>query len=573
MVERLPDDGPGGGGDSLKDLVLSSLQSTGFWSFVTAVVGIVALIAGGAMYFTVEELGEFSVSVIVIGIVLMFLAIVLSPRAIAIFLVGRQGRYGSNIVILTIAFFIIVLLLNFLLYRNPTRVDVTATRIFTLSDQTVQIMDGLDGLVRANAFFVPSDTRSAAAQQQAEDLLNEFTRRSNMFSYRFVDPELQRSVAQQYGVISFPAIVFEDLEDGTLQEVQSFTEQDFVTSILIVTGAEQKIVYYLTGHDEAGATRDVLSGAIDEENGLDYAINGMQRDNYRVLPLNLKQDAAVPDDAALVVIAGPKKDLDVEELAALDEYMKSGGRLVALFDPVTPDNFNRLISQWGVFATKDFDTGRPLSIADAVSNVAGEELTPLLQRANVQYSTSTSPTTVGIPIADQIDVTFFPEAAAIDMLAPAQEMPPSVRISPIAMTTPASWLESNAEEVNFDAGEERLGPFPVAVVVEASATVQVDVTGSVFEAQRHPMTKFVVFGDSDFAKNKFFASSDNADFFLNSVNWLADDYELISIRPKVFPYRELVVTTRERDFIKWSSWFVPPVIMLIIGAVVWWRRR
>ena len=565
MVERMPD-GDQGGGDSLKDLVLSSLQSTGFWSFVAAVVGIVALLAGGAMYFTVEELREFSVSVIIISIVLVFLALVLSPRAIAIFLVGRQGRYGSNIVVLTIAFFIIVLLVNFLLYRNPTRVDVTATRIFTLSDQTVQILEGMDGLVRANAFFVPSDTRSAAAQQQAEDMLNEFTRRSNMFSYRFVDPELQRSVAQQYGVDSFPAIVFEDLEEGTLQNVQSFTEQDFVTSILIVTGAEQKIVYYLTGHDEAGSTRDVLSGAIDEDNGLDFAIGGMQRDNYRVLPLNLKQEATVPEDAALVVIAGPKQDLDQEEFAALDAYLKGGGRMIALFDPATPDTFNFLVAQWGLLlATRDPITNKPLSIADAVSNVAGEELTPLLQKANVQYSTSTSPTTPGIPIADQIDVTFFPEVTAVDRLIPVEETPPFVRILPIAMTTPASWLESNTEEVNFDAGEERLGPFPVAVVVEA--------TGTIDESLRHPVSKFVVFGDSDFAKNKFFASSDNADLFLNSVNWLADDYELISIRPKVFPYRELVVTTRERDFIKWSSWFVPPVIMLIIGAVVWWRRR
>ena len=555
-----------GGGDSLKDVVLSSLQSTGFWSFVAAVVGIVALIAGGAMYFTVEELRDFSVTVIIIGIVLVFLALVLSPRAIAIFLVGRQGRYGSNIVVLTIAFFAIVLLLNFLLYRNPTRVDVTATRIFTLSEQTVQVLDGLDGLVRANAFFVPSDTRSAAAQQQAEDMLNEFTRRSNMFSYRFVDPELQRSVAQQYGVTTFPAIVFEDLDDGTQQSVQTFTEQDFVTSILIVTGAEQKIVYYLTGHDEAGVTRDLLSGDIDLDNGLDYAISGMQRDNYRVLSLNLKQEGAVPEDAALVVIAGPKQDLDPDEFAALDAYMKGGGRIIALYDPATPDGFNFLIAQWGVLvATRDPNTNAPLSIADAVSNVAGEELTPLLQRANIQYSTSTSPTTQGIPIADQIDVTFFPEAAAVDRLIPPEETPPFVRILPIAMTTPASWLESNAEEVNYNAGEERLGPFPITVVVEA--------TGTIDESLRHPQTKFVVFGDSDFAKNKFFSSSDNADLFLNSVNWLAEDYELISIRPKVFPYRELVVTTRERDFIKWSSWFVPPVIMLIIGAVVWWRRR
>ena len=562
------------GGDSLKQLMLSSLQSTGFWSFVAAVVGIVALIAGGAMYFTVEEIREFSVTVIIIGIVLVFLALVLSPRAIAIFLVGRQGRYGSNIVVLTVAFFAIVILVNLLLFRNPTRVDVTATRVFTLSDQTVQILDNLDGLVRANAFFVPSDTRTGAARQQAEDLLNEFTRRSNQFSYRFVDPELQRSVAQQYGVTSFPSIVFEDLEDGTLQNIEAFTEQDFVTSILIVTGVDQKIVYYLTGHDEAAATRDPLSGEIDADNGFDFALAGMQRDNYRVLPLNLKQDASVPENAAVLVIAGPQKDLDAQEFQAVDEYIKRGGRVIALFDPTTPDSFNQLIWQWGIFlANRHPDTNKPLSIADAVSNVAGEELTPLLQKANSQFVPSSSPLAQGIPIADQIDVTFFPEAVAIERLAPPQEMPASVRISPIAMTTPASWLESNTEEVNFDGGEDRPGPFPVVVVIEARATVIMDGTGTVFEAQRHPTARLVIVGDSDFAKNKFFSSSDNADLFLNSVNWLADDYDLISIRAKLFPYRELVVTTRERDFIKWSSWFVPPLIMLIIGAGVWWRRR
>ena len=563
-----------GGGESLGELVLSSLRSTGFWSFVTAVVGIVALLAGGAMYFTVEEIREFSVSVIVIGLVLVFLALVLSPRAIAIFLTGRQGRFGSNILVLTIAFFIIVILVNLLLYRNPTRVDVTATRVFTLSEQTVQIIDNLDGLVRANAFFVPADTQSGAARQQAEDLLNEFTRRSNMFSYRFVDPELQRSVAQQYGVTSFPAIVFEDLAEGTIQSVQSFTEQDFVTSILIVTGADQKIVYNLTGHDEAGVTRDPLSGEIDNENGLDFAIGGMQRDNYRVLPLNLKQDAMVPEDAALLVVAGPRQDLDPEELAAVDAYLKRGGRMIALFDPATPETYNRLISQWGVFlSNRHPQTGELLSVADAVSNVAGEELTPLLQRANLQYPPSSSPLLQDITIADQIDVTFFPDAAAIDSWAPPQELPPSVRIVPLGITTPASWLEANTEEVSFDSTEDRPGAFTVAMVVEANATLALDATGGITEAQRHPTTRIVIFGDSDFAKNKFFASSDNADFFLNSVNWLADDYELISIRPKIFPFRELVVTTRERDFIKWSSWFVPPVIMLIIGMVVWWRRR
>ena len=166
-----------------------------------------------------------------------------------------------------------------------------------------------------------------------EDLLNEFTRRSNQFSYRFVDPELQRSVAQQYGVTSFPSIVFEDLEDGTLQNIESFTEQDFVTSILIVTGVDQKIVYYLTGHDEAAATRDPLSGEIDADNGFDFALAGMQRDNYRVLPLNLKQDASVPENAAVLVIAGPQKIWTPRNFKRWTNISSAAARVIAAVRP------------------------------------------------------------------------------------------------------------------------------------------------------------------------------------------------------------------------------------------------
>ena len=83
----------------------------------------------------------------------------------------------------------------------------------------------------------------------------------------------------------------------------------------------------------------------------------------------------------------------------------------------------------------------------------------------------------------------------------------------------------------------------------------------------------MVFGDSDFARNKYFYSSDNQDLLLNSVNWLAEDYDLISIRPKLIPIRELVLNKREREFVKWSSWFLPPAIMLLAGGYVWWRRR
>ena len=544
----------GGNTDSLKDIVLSALRSSGMWSFISAVVGVVGVAAGGIIFLTVDELRTFSVSVLIIGIILLAVALVLSPRAVAMFLAGRQGRYGVNVIVMTIAFFAIAILVNFLFFRNTTRFDVTATRALTLSAQTLKILDELETDVRANAFFVEDDSRTAFARDQAEDLLNEFERNSSRFTYRFIDPQLRRTVATQYDVTEFPSVVFEDLTESRIQKIPSVTEQAFVTGILVATGVEQKVVYFLTGHDEASETRDLITGAIDDE-GFDLALDGIRRDNYAVIPLNLKQFERVPDNAAVLLIAGPRQNLDQQESQALVDYIKRGGSVVALLDPDPPGSFAFVFQTWAIGFGRE-------SIADAVSNVGGELLTPMIQRTNGQFPSSEL---TRVSIADQIGVIFFPEVTSVSLTVPRADLTSEISFAPLALTTPASWLESNPESVSFDIGDELRGPFTVAAAVEASMTAD--------ETERHVPAKLVVFGDSDFAKNKFFSSSQNGDLLLNSVNWLAEDFELISIRPKLIPFRELVVNTRERDFIKWSSWFLPPAVMVVLGGIVWWRRR
>ena len=543
-------------GSIVQDL-LGSAKSTGFWSAIAAVVGVVATAGGLVVILTIDELQNFAVSVLIIGLALLFIALVLSPRAVAVFMAGRQGRYGTNVAIMTLAFFAIIILLNFLLFRAPTRIDVTATRVFTLSQQTIKVLDNIEKPVRANAFFVPSDANTAFAREQAEDLLNEFSRRSRNFTYRFVDPELNKTIADQYDVRRFPVVVFEDLDTGTQQGIFDLTEQHFVTGILVSTGAQQKRVYFLTGHQEASLTRDLATGSVADE-GFDFALQGMQRDNYNVLPLNLKQDGAIPSDAAVVVVPGPKTDLDRDEMEAFTEYLLDGGKLVMLLDPDTPNSYREMLVGWGMLVGDG-------SLADPISNVAGEVTSPLLQKANAQFVTSGI---TGVPIADQLNVVFFPDSTAILPSIQLEDMPQDMFYSALARTTPASWLESHPEEVEFDAAADLLGSFDIAAVIETRRNL----SGQPLNAQGE-VAKIVVIGDSDFARNKFFFSSDNADLLLNSVNWLADDFDLISIRPKTRPFRELVLNRRERDFITWSSWFVPPVIMLTISVVVWWRRR
>ena len=542
--------------DSYKEIILSLILSTNFWSIISATAGIASVVLGGSIYFAFEGLSGLSLWVILVGSALIFLAILISPRAIAIFIVGRRGRYGVNAAALTIAFFVIVLVVNFIMYTNPTRIDVTATRVFSLSQQTIQVLDELDTEVMANAFFVSANTDNSV-RQQAEDLLNEFSRKTPNFQYRFLDPELNRAQAIKYNVVSYPSIVFEDTKTGKVQGVINFTEQDFVTGILVSTDKQQKIIRILTGHGESEVNKNPTAESL-KDTGFDLAISGLQRDNYQVQVLNLKQSNTIPEDTAALIIPGPKDDLDQNEYQTIKNYVDSGGRVLALFDPGTPKLFNNILNPYGITMGNEL-------ISDAVSNVAGEMLTPMLQSANGQYAKSEQ---TGIAIADKISVSFYPESTSIDLTIPLEDTPPHVKFTPLGLTTPASWLESNIDDLGYDENK-MTGPFILFGILEANGSIE----QSPLEVSGNPTTKIIIFGDSDFATNKYFHSSDNSDVFLNSVNWLADDYELVSIRPKLTSYRELVVNSSERNFIKWSSWVIPPTIMLIFAIIVWWRRR
>ena len=553
---------------------IPEISSFSFWSYVFAAVGIVGVIAGTTFYLTIDQIETFALTVLIIGLVLIFLSLAFSPRAVARFLIGRQGRYGANILVMTAAFVAIAILVNFLLFRNSLRVDATATRIFTLSPQTIQVLEGLESEVRATIFRDPSSPREEFQAQQTADLLDELGRRNNKFTYRLEDPELNPGLAIRYGVVSYPTLVFEDISSGRIQELRcipspecnNYTEQELVASTLIVTGREQKRIYFLTGHKEKGLSVDASTLELGDD-GYDLAIQGMRRDNYEVRFLNLLEVGRVPEDAAVLVIAGPQQDMIAEEKTAILEYLKrgtvredgtvTGSRLLGLFDPQTPESFADMLTNWGI--KLGF-----YPVADVFNSVAGEPLTPITQRSRQQYISRE-----GIPITDQIDTNMFPGATAVDRTVVDQvDVPTYIDINEMVVSTP-SWLETNPEDVSWNPDEEEFGVWPYVTAVIARGTF----TEEPSDLGNPPTAKFVIFGDSDFAKNRFFASFDNADLLLNSVNWLAEDFDLISIRPKVIPFRELVVTAGERDFIKWSSWFLPPSVMVLLGFYVWWRRR
>ena len=274
--------------------LVPELGSLAFWSYVCAAAGIIGVLAGVTFYLTIPQIENFSLSVLIIGLSLLFLALAFSARSVAAFLIGRQGRYGTNILIMSAAFLVIAILVNFLLFRNTLRVDATSTRIFTLSPQAVSVLENLDRPVQATMFYDPSNLREQFQAEQTSDLLNELSRRTNRLTYRLEDPELNPTLANRYGVVTYPTLVFEDLTTNQLQELRcipspectNYTEQELVASLLLVTGQEQKRVYFLTGHGEKGLSITTGSTELGDD-GYDLAIGGMRRDNYQVGFLNL----------------------------------------------------------------------------------------------------------------------------------------------------------------------------------------------------------------------------------------------------------------------------------------------
>ena len=544
-----------------------------YWSILLLISGTLSIIFGGISYFLVVEIKDFALSVIIGGSTLSLLGILISPKSAALIFKGRRGRYGTNSLIMLIAFVSIAVLANSFFILNSYRLDTTATRVFSLSKQTEKILSNLETPIRANAFFVPDDPEQEKLQTNAEDLLSEFAKNSNKFSYRFTDPQLNKTLALKYGVMQYPAIIFEDLSTGKLQPVYEkafnpFSEQDFITAMLISMGDKQKVIYYSTGHKEKSLSRDTTTNEISDP-GIDYLVEGLKRDNYLVKSINFDQIEKMPEDTAALIIIGPTSALPQKHSQILVDYIATGGRVALLLDPNPHISWNDLINNWGIIVSQQ-------PVADPLSSLAGSNfLTPLIQKSNNQFvpeqslleftGNDKSETKRIQSITDQINAVFFPGSGAILETISAADRPPHVKNIQIAVSTGISWLESDIEDPKFDNDTDIRGPFSLITIIESKGPVNSNIP--VFD-----LSKIMIFADSDFVTNKWFYSNQNSDIILNSLAWLAEDYEVISIRPKVVPFRSLVVNRREREFLKWSSG-LPFVLMITTSVVVWWRRR
>ena len=532
-----------------------------------SLAGVVVLVGGLVVWLTVPELRTPGLVLIVIALVLLAIPLVTHLRTVRDALTARSGRYAANTIVMVAAFLLILALLGFISYSNSSRIDLTATRQFTLAPQTEKILDEMNQRVNARVYTSPDDARQVRIRRQAEDYLYEFSRRSRDFNYEFIDPDLTPAKARQDGISEYPTIVFE-AEESQLNpylltpfffgEEFVLSEQDLVSAILISTGEQQKVVYFTTGHNERNS-----ADSEEDSGGYGFARSGLLGDNYAVRTLNLKQVGAIPADSAVLIVAGPTGSFLVDERDKIEAYLRDGGRAMFLLDDAVNPQLNKILNNWGVNLP-------PGNIVDVGSSVTTDPRSPIIRRSDYNQES---------PITKPLDDTVFTHATGIqDIIERApQNLPPNpdelnITLTPLASSSLFSCVTTDPDSSSCALEGDLPGPHFIAMVIEALAPIgEAPVRPEPGEEIKR--TSIIVFGDSDFASNQFYFALSNSDLFLNSVGWLAEKYDLISIRSKPIAFRQLVIDQREFDFIRYSSWFLLPAGIVLLAGISWWRRR
>lgn len=520
----------------------------GLWIFGLAVLSIIILLVFKLLAYigfstpTTQETQRLnlalwiSLGVAVIGPALYAL---LDPDRVREFLTGRQARHGSNALILLFAFIGILLVVNILIFNNPANWDLdwdwTEDKQNTLAPETLDTLNALPGPVHVIGFYTQRSNSTST-----QELLDSLKSKSNgKLDYEIIDPERNPVLAQQYNVTRDGTVVL-TLEDR--QEMVNFvTEQEMTNALVRLMNPGQRTVYFLTGHGEY----DILGTS--ERGGYTRARAVLEAKNYTVRTLNLRAQNLVPEDALVIIVAGPTQPVTAEEMLLLEDYLTGGGSLVLLAEPAILADLggqadplaDYLALTWGIVLNNDLvidtNTGQPLiAIADSYGSH------PITERM-------------------QNILSFYPTARSLFLLAPET----NAQASPLVQTNDRAWGETDFEalqndELSYDPESDFLGPLVLAAAAENWET-----TGRV-----------VVVGDADFASDTYFDQYANGDLLINSVDWAAQQESMISLTAKTPIVRQMsLVSNATLVMLAISFVCLIPGVVVGGGVAAWLVRR
>ncbi|NEP41682.1 MAG: ABC transporter, partial [Okeania sp. SIO2H7] len=371
--------------------------------------------------------------IVIVGLWLLYLSYSTEKKSDKLG-IGRATEAGTNALVATLSFLIIIGLINFLAVRYEYRLDLTEAQIFTLSPQTQEILTNLEKPVKVWLF-------EAGENPLNKQLLENYQREGGgNFSYEFVNPYNRPGLALEYGVKQLGEIHLEvgDKKDVIVsQQLQVLTEENLTNNIQKLLSETPAKVYFLQGHGE----RTIEEG----DRGLAEAVTALEERNFIVETLNLAETTGVPNDADAILVFGPEREFLEAEVEALQEYLERGGGLLLAIDYQTDPGLDNLLEEWGVLldtrlAIDDPQIGRLVGLDPWVALVTSYGNHPITEN-----------------FAD--GVSLYPFARAVE-----SEATPGITESPIIWTNERSWAEADVRgQLEFNGDRDRSGPLSLGV--------------------------------------------------------------------------------------------------------------
>jgi ABC-type uncharacterized transport system involved in gliding motility auxiliary subunit len=516
-------------------------------------LGVALVFAAVAIRFLKPEWQQYYNGLAIAGLVCTLLYILSQWREIGQAFAGRQARFGTLAAASIVVVLGILAAINYLSTRHNKRWDLTAAHQFSLSDQTKKVLQDLKAPVRIRVFARSDEF------QRFRDRLDQYTYQSKQVSTEYIDPEKRPGLAQQLGVTALGTVVLE--YKGRNEKVNSEGEQELTNALIKVIQGRQPKVYFTQGHGE----KDTTSA---ERGGYNAITAGLTSGNFIVEKVVLAQQGSVPADADVLIIAGPKTDFLGPEIDAVKTFLAKGGKVLVLLDPVLkpdqpqPAGLQGLLKDWGIEAGNDL----VLDVSGMGRLIGTDESVPVA-----------APPYPPHPITEKFTLlTAYPLARSMSPVAGGVNGRTAQKI---VETSKSSWAETNlkglasGQPAKLDEGDKR-GPVPLASAVSAPAAAPTAKDAKKDGDNAKPAeTRLVAFGDSDFASNAALGVSGNRDLFLNTVNWLAQQENLIAIRPRDPEDRRITLTADQERRIFFLTVLIVPGLILLAGVQTWWRRR
>jgi ABC-type uncharacterized transport system involved in gliding motility auxiliary subunit len=448
---------------------------------------------------------------------------------------ARQTKFGLYALVYTLIVVAIVSGVNFLANRYNKSYDSTSSKKFTLSEQTLKIAKNLKVPVEITYWD------KASSFQGAHDLLDRYKNLSPKIDVEYQDVDKKKTAAIAAGVKTYGTIMVK--VGDRQQEAKSLTEEEVTGALVRAMKGGERTACFLLGLGEH---------SLDDtgRDGFSRAKELLERNNYKTDTIKELEKPEIPKDCTVLVVGGPRSDYTAPIVASIKTYVEGGGRALFMLDP--PLKFAQseiadnqaladTLAGWGVTPDKDL-------VLDLTSQGVG--LGPEMPLVTTYESHAI--------VRDMKDTpTIFPISRSLEV-----KNGDHTTVEKLFSTTEDSFGTMNLSSPEIRPGKtDKKGP----LVLGAAGTYN--------SGAENGNGRFVVTGSSSWATNGAIALGGNRNLFLNVMAWLSADEDLISIRPKEPEDSRLEMSARQMNLVFYESIVVLPLLMVVLGVGVWWRRR